>query len=95
MDNFCTFHQEPHSEKSCPQWVNSMTLLMNQLLDTQIIDREKEKAQTNEQEQTIEETTMVLWDWEPTLGLGEDEPIEEIQMSPVNVTMRCRTLVMD
>ena len=19
MDNFCTFHQEPHSEKNCPQ----------------------------------------------------------------------------
>ena len=32
MDNFCTFHQQPHSEKNCPQWINSMTLVMNQLL---------------------------------------------------------------
>ena len=36
MDNFCTFHQQPHSEKNCPQWINSMTLVMNQLLDSKI-----------------------------------------------------------
>ena len=29
MDNFFTFHQQPHSEKNCPQWINSMTLVMN------------------------------------------------------------------
>ena len=29
MDNLCTFHQQPHSEKSFPQWINSMTLVMN------------------------------------------------------------------
>ena len=27
MDNFCTFHQQPHSKKNCPQWINSMTLV--------------------------------------------------------------------
>ena len=36
MDNFCTFHQQPHSEKSCPQWINSMNLVVNQLLDVQL-----------------------------------------------------------
>ena len=36
MDNFCTFHQEPHSEKNCPQWINSMTLVMNRILDAQM-----------------------------------------------------------
>ena len=80
MDHFCTFHQEPHSEKSYPQWVNLMNLVMNQLLDTQWVYSEEEQAQTNEPEQTNDETTMVLWDWEPTLGLSEDEPIEEVQM---------------
>ena len=40
MNNFCTFHQEPHSEKNCLQWINSMTLVMNQILDTQIIEPE-------------------------------------------------------
>ena len=36
MDNFCTFHQQPHSEKKFPQWINSMTLVMNQLLDSKL-----------------------------------------------------------
>ena len=36
MDNFCTFHQQPHSEKNCPQWINSMTLVMNQLLESKL-----------------------------------------------------------
>ena len=35
-DNFCTFHQQPHSEKKCPQWLHSMTLVMNKLLDPQL-----------------------------------------------------------
>ena len=34
MDSLCTFHQEPHSEKSCSQWINSMNLAMNKFLDT-------------------------------------------------------------
>ena len=38
MDNFCTFHQQPHSEKNCPQWINSMTLVMNQLLDSKLTE---------------------------------------------------------
>ena len=29
MDNLCTFHQEHHYEKTYPQWINSMTLVMN------------------------------------------------------------------
>ena len=31
-DNFCTFHQQHHSEKKCPQWLHSITLVMNKLL---------------------------------------------------------------
>ena len=26
MDNFCTSHQQPHSKKNFPQWINSMNL---------------------------------------------------------------------
>ena len=48
MDNFCTCHQEPHSEKNCPQWINSMTLVMNQILDAQLIETEVEEENTNE-----------------------------------------------
>ena len=46
-------------------------------------------------EQTNEETTMVLWDWAPTLGISEDEPTEEIQVSPVNVTTISKGLIVD
>ena len=46
-DNFCTFHQQPHSKKKCPQWLHSMTLVMNKLLDPKLIkdsgEEEKEK----------------------------------------------------
>ena len=38
MENFCTFHQQPHSENNCLQWINSMTLVMNQMLDSKLIE---------------------------------------------------------
>ena len=47
MDNFFTFHQEPHSEKSCPQWINSMTLVMNQLLDSKLTKDNDEEGKHN------------------------------------------------
>ena len=91
MDHFCTFNQEHHFEKRFPQWINSMTLVMNQLLDSQLIEHEVEEDQTNEPEETI----MVLWDWAPTLGLNREEPTEEIQVSSVNVTTRSKGPVVD
>ena len=48
MDHFCKFHQEPHSKKSCLQWINSMTLVMNKLLDTQLAYPAEEENQNNE-----------------------------------------------
>ena len=68
---------------------------MNHLLYTQLEDTKKEQSQTNNLEQTNEETTMVSWDWEPTLGLSEDESIEEIQVSSVNVMARSKIPVVD
>ena len=44
MDHFFTFYQEPHSEKSFPQWINSMTLVMNQILGAQITDPKVEEG---------------------------------------------------
>ena len=72
-----------------------MTLVMNQLLDSQLIETEVEEDQTNEPEETNEETTTVLWDWAPTLGMNEEEPIEEIQVSSVNVMTRSKQPVVD
>ena len=43
MDNFCTFHQQPHSKKNCPKWINSMTLVMNQLLDSKLTEDDEEE----------------------------------------------------
>ena len=63
MDNFCTFHQQPHSIKNFPQWINSMTLVMNQLLDSKLteVDGEDEKGNKQPTEKQ-EEDALVLWD---------------------------------
>ena len=61
-DNFCTFHQQPHSEKNCPQWLNSMTLVMNQLLDSKLTKDSKGKEKNNKTIEKQEDDTMFLWD---------------------------------
>ena len=62
MDNFCTFHQQPHSEKNCPQWINSMTLVMNQLLDSKLIEADDEEEKGNKSTERQEDDALVLWD---------------------------------
>jgi hypothetical protein len=32
-DSFCTYHQENHFERECPQWVHAVKLMSNQFLD--------------------------------------------------------------
>ena len=63
MDHFCTFHQQPHSEKNCPQWINSMTLVMNQLLDSKLTKTDNEEERDNQPREKQEEDTLVLWDY--------------------------------
>ena len=46
-DNFFTFDQQPHSEKKCPQWLNSMTLVMNKLLDSKLTEDSEEEEEKN------------------------------------------------
>ena len=48
MDNFGTYHRQPHSEKNFPQWINSMTLVMNQLLDSKLTETSKEEEKYNQ-----------------------------------------------
>ena len=62
MDNFCTFHQQPHSEKNCPQWLNSMTLVMNLLLDSKLTEDNDEEEKGNKTIEKQENDTMFLWD---------------------------------
>ena len=71
MDSFCTFHQQPHSEKNCPQWINSMTLVMNQLLDSKLTkDNNEEGKDNNQSTEKQEDEAMVLWD---CVSLFDDE----------------------
>ena len=59
MDNFFTFHQQPHSEKKCPQWINSMTLVMNQLLDSKLTETNNEEEKDNQSIEKKEEYALV------------------------------------
>ena len=73
MNNFCTFHQQPHSEKNCPQWINSMTLVMNQLLDSKLTETGKEEEKDNEPMEKQEEDTLVLWDYVSMFDTEEED----------------------
>ena len=72
-----------------------MTLFMNQLLDSKLTDHVVEKEKSYEPEEAPEETTMVMWDCMSTLGLDEEEPTEEVQLSEVNVTTGSKGPIVD
>jgi len=98
MENFCTFHQQPHSEKSCPQWINSMTLVMNQMLDSRLTeedddDRKESVASTSTKEQ--EEETMALWSSISLLDAEEDITQKHKDVREANVTTRSQGTISD
>ena len=66
QDNFCTYHQASHSEKTCPKWVNEMNLIDNKFLDECTKTKEQvENLEVIEEENPFPpevETTLVLWD---------------------------------
>lgn len=80
-DNFCTYHQANHIDKTCPQWVNAMNLVDKKFLD--------ECTKTEEQVENLEvveeenpflpevETTLVLWDMLPIMNMFEEESEEK------------------
>ena len=91
MENFCTFHQQPHSKRNYPQWINSMTLVMNQMLDSRLTeeddDEKKENAaSTSTKEQ--EEETMALWSSVSLLDAEEDITKKHKDIGEANVTTR-------
>ena len=81
MDNFCTFHQQPHSEKNCPQWINSMTLVMNQLLDSKLTETDKEEEKDNQSTRKQEEDTLVLWDCVSMFDVEEEDSLKQEETS--------------
>ena len=60
-DNFCTFHQQPHSEKKCPQWLHSMTLVMNKLLESKLNKDSCKKEEKNQTTKKQDDDAMFLW----------------------------------
>jgi len=43
LDNFYLDHQASHLEKTCVKWINSMTLVINKLLDDKSIEDQSEQ----------------------------------------------------
>ena len=88
MDNFCAFHQQPHSEKNCPQWINSMTLVMNQLLDSKLTKTNNEEENDNQPTEKQEEDALVLWDCVSMFDTEEEGSLKQEETSKTNVTTR-------
>jgi hypothetical protein len=64
-DSFCTYHQENHSERDCPQWVHAMDLMANQFLDEVSLDEQPRSSVMNVADQEEidppKDTTMLIW----------------------------------
>ena len=91
MENFCTFHQQPHSEKNCPQWINSMTLVMNQMLDSRLTEEDDEKKKESAASTSTkgkEEETMALWNSVSLLDAEEEITQGHKDVREANVTTR-------
>ena len=81
MDNFCTFHQQPHSEKKFPQWINSMTLVMNQLLDSKLTEADDEEEKRNKSTEKQEDDALVLWDCVSLFDTEEEGSLKQEETS--------------
>ena len=81
MDYFCTFHYQTHSEKNFPQWINSMTLVMNQLLDSKQTETEEERGKDHEPIETQEEGTLVLWDYVCMFNMEHEDLLDKEETS--------------
>jgi hypothetical protein len=61
-DRLCSYHQLNHPERTLPQWVNSMTLVINQLLYHESLNDEiSAQAPTNTTDEIPLEFAMPFW----------------------------------
>ena len=96
MEKFCTFHQQPHSEKNCPQWINSMTLVMNQLLDSRLTEEGEEERKENSASTSTkerEEETMAMWNSVSLFDAEEETTQRHKDVMEANVTTRSQGTV--
>jgi hypothetical protein len=65
-DSFCTYHQEKHSERECPQWVHAMNLMANHFLDEVLLTEQSSNSAMNiadqEEADPPRDTSMLIWD---------------------------------
>ena len=98
MENFCTFHQQPHSEKNCPQWINSMTLVMNQMLDSRLAEEDEDEKNENAASTSTkgqEDETMALWNSVSLLDAEEENTQGHKDIRETNVITRSKGVVSD
>jgi hypothetical protein len=85
-DSLCTYHQEKHSERDCPQWVHAMNLMANRFLDEVSLIEQSSGSTMNivdqEEVDPPEETTMLLWDLDLPMP---SEDLFEVQEPPIEV----------
>jgi len=85
-ESFCTYHQENHSERDCPQWVHAMNVMVNRFLYEVSLTEQSSGSTINifdqEEVDPLEETTMLIWD--PNLPMPSDD-LFEVQELPTEV----------
>jgi len=86
FDSFCTYHQENHSERDCPQWVHAMNLMANWFLDEVSLTEQPSESTINivdqEEVDPLEGTTMLIWDSD--LFMPYDD-LYEVQEPPTEI----------
>ena len=68
-----------------------MTLVMNQLLDSKLMETMDEKDKGHEPTETQEEDTLVLWDCVSMFNLKDEDLTEEEEILEMNVTTRSQS----
>ena len=90
---FAPFISNPILKKNCPQWINSMTLVMNQLLDSKLTEVDEEEEKNNQPTKKQEEDALVLWDCVSLFDTEDEGSLKHEEISETNVTTRSQGLL--
>jgi len=93
-DSFCTYHQDKHSKRDCPQWVHTMNLMANQFLDEVSLTEQSSGSTMNiddqEEVDPPEETTMLIWDIDLPIPFDDLFEVQEPPTEVLDVQTRSR-----
>jgi hypothetical protein len=93
-ESFCTYHQEKHSKRDCPQWVHAMNLMANRFLDKVSLTEQSSGSAMNivdqEEVDPPEETSMLLWDLDLSIPSDDLFEVQEPPAEDLIVQMRSR-----